>query len=170
MEAKHTKSTSSPSKRSRVSANRKPTSSVNRTGDDSDLGSSEKDEIDASNLDSAGDEGSEGRKAKKKRKRRDFESSSGTNKLVCAFEEGCSYTNRSDVKMRAHINREHKGDPKPFHCQDKECRLGPEKDWKFGSTTSYYYHIKKVHQTSESTIFCDICKKSFVAPWELNKV
>lgn len=168
MEAKHTKSTSNSGKRSRVSANRKPTnSSGNRTDDNLDVGSSENE---ASNLDSAADEGLEGRKAKRKKKRRDYESNTGTNKLVCAFEESCSYTNRSDVKMRAHINREHKGDPKPFHCQDKDCRLGQEKDWKFGSTTSYYYHIKKVHQTSEPSIFCDICKKSFVAPWELNKV
>jgi hypothetical protein len=90
-------------------------------------------------------------------------------KFVCSFDESCTFTTRADVKLRAHINSVHKGDPRPYHCQDEGC-IAAGNNWKFGSSTRYYYHIRKVHPVTEPSILCDVCKKTFIAQWELKKV
>ena len=87
--------------------------------------------------------------------------------IACTIDTDCDFSTISDIRMKAHINQVHKGDPKPFHCQD--C-VGTSQQYKFGSFTRYYYHRRKVHQKLEPTIFCDVCKKSFLAQWELKRV
>ena len=88
-------------------------------------------------------------------------------KLVCTFDSNCSYTTSSDIKMSGHINGKHKGDPKPFHCED--C-VDSSNQYMFGSVTRYHYHRKKFHSTSEPNIMCDVCKKIFIVRSELKKV
>ena len=91
--------------------------------------------------------------------------------FACTFDSNCRFTTASNVKLKAHINGKHHGDPKPFHCEECKCS-GAGLNYKYGSATSYNYHRKTVHRKSEPEpiVTCDICKKSFEGKRKFRRV
>lgn len=84
--------------------------------------------------------------------------------LLDCLEAGCSYVTSVRCRMEAHVNKEHKGDLKPYHCD--QC------DKRFGSKSNFDIHKRNHEGKLKGPSFkCEVCEvKKFYSNKLLQKV